>query len=66
MVLDGARSHRSKDLQVPDNMILLRLPAYSPELNPAERLWEELREKEFANRECSTLSVLLLPKPPEG
>lgn len=50
MVVDGASSHRSKDLCVPKNMALLRLPAYSPELNPAERLWDELREKEFANR----------------
>lgn len=50
MVLDGAPSHRSKDLCVPKNMTLIRLPSYSPELNPAERLWDELREKHFANR----------------
>lgn len=31
-------------------MALIRLPPYSPELNPAERLMEELREKEFANK----------------
>ena len=49
MVLDGAPSHRAYFLEVPRNMTLLRLPPYSPELNPAERLWEELREKEFAN-----------------
>lgn len=49
MVLDGAPSHRALHLEVPRNMALLRLPPYSPELNPAERLWEELREKEFAN-----------------
>lgn len=49
MVLDGAPSHRALCLEVPENMVLLRLPPYSPELNPSERLWEELREKEFAN-----------------
>jgi len=49
MVLDGAPSHRAHHLEVPKNMALLRLPPYSPELNPAERLREELREKEFAN-----------------
>jgi hypothetical protein len=48
MVLDGAPSHRSKDLELPANMALARLPPYSPELNPVERLWDELREKEFA------------------
>ena len=55
MVLDGAPSHRSKDLLVPCNMSLLRLPPYSPELNPAELLWDELREKEFANRVFDSL-----------
>ena len=59
MVLDGAPSHRSKDLKVPDNMSLLHLPAYSPELNPAERLWEELREKEFANRVFDSLGAAI-------
>ncbi len=34
MVLDGAPSHRALALRVPENMALLRLPPYSPELNP--------------------------------
>ena len=50
VVLDGASSHRSHDLCAPENIAFVRLPAYSPELNTAERLWEEPREKEFANR----------------
>jgi hypothetical protein len=49
MVLDGAPAHRSKDLTVPSNMRLIRLPPYSPELNPTELVWDEIREKEFAN-----------------
>ncbi len=57
MVLDGASSHRSHDLRVPENMVLVRLPPYSPELNPAERLWEEIREKEFANRVFDSLGA---------
>ena len=59
MVLDGAPSHRSHELRVPMNMALIRLPAYSPELNPAERLWEELREKEFANRVFDSLGAAI-------
>ena len=55
MVLDGAPSHRSVQLEIPENMVLLRLPPYSPELNPAERLWDELREKEFANKVFDSL-----------
>ncbi|MCX7016602.1 MAG: IS630 family transposase [Candidatus Sumerlaeota bacterium] len=50
MVLDGASSHRGEKLVVPSNMRLIALPPYSPELNPAELLWDDLREKEFANR----------------
>jgi transposase len=55
MVLDGAPSHRGKELVVPENMHLLPLPPYSPELNPAELLWDDLREKEFANRVFDSL-----------
>jgi transposase len=50
MVVDGASSHKSKDLAVPENIRLLPLPGYSPELNPQEHIWDELREKEFPNR----------------
>lgn len=50
MVVDGASSHVAKDLKVPENIRLYRLPPYAPELNPQEHLWDELREKEFPNR----------------
>ena len=50
MVVDGASSHVAKDLIVPRNIRLLRLPPYAPELNPQEHVWDELREKEFPNR----------------
>jgi hypothetical protein len=50
MVLDGASSHVAQDLVVPENIRLLRLPPYAPELNPQEHVWDELREKEFPNR----------------
>src|SRR5437660_7898602 len=47
LVLDGAPNHRCGDLAVPDNISLLFLPPYSPELNPKENLWDEIREKLF-------------------
>jgi hypothetical protein len=50
MILDGASSHKAHALVVPENMRLHRLPGYSPELNPQEHVWDELREKEFPNR----------------
>ena len=38
MVLDGAGWHKSKALKIPQNMKLLPLPPYSPELNPVENI----------------------------
>jgi transposase len=50
MVIDGASSHKSKDLKIPKNVSFIRLPPYSPELNPAEQIWNMLRRNYFANR----------------
>jgi transposase len=49
VVLDGAASHRSGDLKVPEHMTLLRLPAYSPELNPQENVWGAIKPEGFYN-----------------
>jgi hypothetical protein len=49
MVVDGASSHKAKDLIVPENVRLIRLPGYSPELNPLEHIWDDGREKAFPN-----------------
>jgi len=51
LVLDGAPCHHSKkeELVIPKNIRLLFLPPYSPELNPTENLWDEMREKHFSN-----------------
>ena len=43
LVLDGAGWHTSPRLNLPDNIVLLPLPAYSPELNPIENVWDFLR-----------------------
>jgi len=58
MVLDGAGWHTANDLRAPANMRLLFLPPYSPELNPVEHLWDELREKHFHNRVFASLGAL--------
>ena len=58
MVLDGAGWHREGTVVVPENMKLLPLPAYSPELNPVENIWEEIREKGFANKVFASLDAL--------
>ena len=56
MVLDGAGWHQG--IQPPINMRLLKLPPYSPELNPVEHIWDEIREKYFANRVFESLDAL--------
>lgn len=43
LLLDGAGYHQEAALELPPNMTLLPLPAYSPELNPAENIWAYLR-----------------------
>lgn len=55
LVLDGARWHTSKSLQIPEGIHLEFLPSYSPELQPAEGLWpltnEPIVNKSFENIE---------------
>ncbi len=59
MQVDQAGWHRSKELIVPANIRLIAQPAYSPEVNPVEHLWEELREKYLHNRLFSSLDSLV-------
>lgn len=59
MQVDQAGWHRSKELSVPANIRLIQQPAYSPEVNPVEHLWEELREKYLHNRVFSSLDPLI-------
>ena len=49
LVLDGAGWHDGKDLVVPNNITLITLPPYSPELNPVENVWQYLRANKLAN-----------------
>jgi DDE superfamily endonuclease len=50
LVLDGAGWHSSPRLTVPDNIVLLPLPPYAPELNPMENIWEFLRANFLSHR----------------
>lgn len=59
MVLDGASSHKSKELKIPKNVSFIRLPPYSPELNPAEQIWNVLRKNYFANRVFDSLAAAI-------
>lgn len=58
MFVDQAGWHKAKDLKIPENMRLFWLPAYSPQCNPVEHLWEEIREKWFENKVFYSLDVV--------
>ena len=55
MLADQSGWHVSQNLEVPENIRLIRLPPRSPELNPSEHIWEELREKNLAHKACRDL-----------
>jgi hypothetical protein len=59
MVVDGASSHRAKELIVPENIRLIPLPGYSPELNPQEHIWDEVREKAFPNLVLDQMALVI-------
>lgn len=59
VVLAGAGWHRSEQVRVPDGVILVFLPPYSPELQPAERLWP-LTNLPLINRHFASLDDLMI------
>ena len=48
LVLDGAGWHGARALVAPENLSLLTLPPYAPELNPIENVWAHLRGNRLA------------------
>lgn len=58
IVMDKAGWHTSKRLMLPPNVKILPLPPYSPELNPVEHIWDELREKSLSNKAFDNLDEL--------
>ncbi len=58
-VLDNAPAHRWQDARIPENVLLVPLPPYGPELNPVERLFLELR-RELANQLFDSIDAIQL------
>ncbi|MBP8945005.1 MAG: IS630 family transposase [Paludibacteraceae bacterium] len=56
MQLDGAGWHKAKGLKIPSNIHFLQQPPYSPEVNPTEHLWDEIREKYLHNKIFDSLA----------
>jgi putative transposase len=56
---DGAAWHKSAGLEIPDNIILYHIPPYTPEMNPIEQIWKELRKRGFRNEIFATLNKVV-------
>ena len=69
LACDGAAWHKSNSLEISENIHLVFIPPYTPEMNPIEQIWKEIRTKGFKNevfisladvvdRLCETISNL--------
>ena len=54
-LVDQAGWHRSNNLKIPKNIRLINQPSHSPELNPVEHVWDEIREKQFHNKAFASM-----------
>ena len=56
---DGAAWHKAKALVIPDNIVLFFLPPYTPEMNPIEQIWKEIRKRGFKNEAFASLEKVI-------
>jgi putative transposase len=59
LVCDGAAWHKANALEVPENIRLLFLPPATPEMNPIEQIWKEIRKRGFLNEIFQTLDKVI-------
>lgn len=59
IVLDNGAFHKAKSLKIPSNIYLIFLPPYSPELNPAEKMWAAIK-RNFTNQFFDSLDEISL------
>lgn len=73
LACDGASWHKSIKLKIPENIRITHIPPYTPEMNPIEQIWKQLRSMGFKNevfrtlehvvdRLCSTINALTKEK----
>ena len=55
VVCDGAMWHKSGGLMIPANIHITHIPPYTPEMNPIEQIWKEIRKRGFRNEVFKTL-----------
>jgi transposase len=57
VVIDNAGFHSTKNIEVPQNIVLLRIPPYNPELNPCEQVWQYIKNR-FKNQRFESMKSL--------
>ena len=57
VIIDNAGFHSLKNYKIPDNIKLVRIPPYSPELNPSEKIWAYIKQY-FKNKMFSSITEL--------
>lgn len=57
VIIDNARFHSTKNIEIPENIYLLRIPPYNPELNPCEQVWQYIKNR-FKNQRFETMKKL--------
>ena len=56
---DGAASHKSKMMDIPENIVLFYIPPYTPEMNPIEQIWKQIRKLGFKNEVFPSLDKVV-------
>lgn len=59
LACDGAAWHKSEGLLIPKNISLVFIPPYTPEMNPIEQIWKEIRKRGFRNEVFSSLDKVV-------
>ena len=57
VIIDNAGFHSTKNITIPDNIKLITIPPYTPELNPCEKVWQYLKER-FKNKTFKKIETL--------
>ncbi|CIZ34404.1 transposase family protein [Streptococcus pneumoniae] len=59
LVIDNAIWHKSSTLKIPTNIGFAFIPPYTPEMNPVEQVWKEIRKRGFKNKAFRTLEDVM-------
>ena len=59
LIIDNAIWHKSSILEIPTNIELVFIPPYTPEMNPIEQVWKEIRKRGFKNKAFQTLEAVI-------